>query len=143
MISMGKTFLLELTEKEVDVLQNALIREKFFWGRKGQEEASSTTIDNNINTCDSVLNKLEKSFQKQSTILITAKDLFFIKSLANDEYRRLPSNTKLSGKEVEQKDLVHISVANALISWFNSKDILKRLVRFDNTDDSFDYESNE
>lgn len=73
-------------------------------------------------------------------LLITAKDLAEIKSLAIKEYRNLPMTVIISNKVMEQKDLSHISLANALILWLSSKGALSRLAKFDYTDRSFDYE---
>jgi len=62
--------------------------------------------------------------------------------MAISEYGKLPLDTNLSKKQVDQKDLAHISLANALISWFNSKGLLKETVKFDSVENSSEYEGN-
>lgn len=140
---MSKLTLLELTEKEIALLQNAVIKEKQSWEDKDPAEAGSVSIENNVNTCNGVWAKLDESSKSKPDVLVTAKDLFYIKSLAIDEYKRLPTNARISEKEVEHKDLVHISLANAVFSWLNGKGLLKRVVKFEYTDDSSSYEGNE
>jgi hypothetical protein len=113
---MSRKILLELTEAEAESLQ-------------------SQTILN------SVVDKLEEAFRPEYEVLVTAKDLFLIKSMAVGEYGKLSKNVRLSDQDIEYKDLVHVSLANALFSWLNGKGLLKRLVKFDYTDDSIQYDT--
>ena len=92
---------------------------------------------------NSVLDKLKEAARPKPDVLITFKDFYLIKSMAVSGYSKLPLDTSLSKKQIDQKDLAHISLANALISWFNSKGLLKETVRFDCTDDSIQYDTNE
>lgn len=140
---MSKRIFLELTEKEAEVLQAAIIKERNSWEDMTSEQVSGVTRENKMIACNSIWAKVDEAYHPKPDILITEKDLFFIKSTAIDEYKRLPNDTRLSGKEIDQKDLVHISLANSLLGWLNGKGFLKRLVKFDFTDHSTDYEGNE
>lgn len=134
--------LLELTEKELKILESALIKEKVYWEDADPKQISRTLIENNKIVCNTLWSKLDESKQSKNDVLITFKDLSHIKSVAMDNYNDIPMNLQISNKKVEQKDFVHISLASSLISWLNNKQLLKNLVRFDYTDDSAEFEEN-
>lgn len=115
---MSKTYLVELTEYEIEHLQDGLSGLK-----------------------PSILSKLNEALIPQENILITHKDYKNLLSLAKDEWVKLPKELRISNKETDDKDLVRFSLANALIMWLNNKNVLKRLVRFDFTDHSNEYDS--
>lgn len=137
---MSKVILLELTEKEAEVLANGLIKERYSWEGKDPMEVPRTIIDKSIEICNSAWAKLDEAKHAKPDLLITAKDLFHIKSLAKNEYLNLRNDLHISNKIVEQEDFVHISLASALIMWLNGKSLLKRLAKFDFTDHSSEFE---
>ena len=83
---------------------------------------------------------LVDDLQDKEETLIKMKDLRLIQSVAIREYNNFSGSIYLTQTKMEQKDLVHIALANSLIMWLNNKGLLKNLVRFDYTDDSSDYE---
>jgi hypothetical protein len=136
-------FLLELTEKELEVLRDGLIKEKYSWEDKDPLEVSRTTIENKLNSCHSSWSKLDSASNSQKEVLITARDLIHIVSLAKTEYTKLRGDLHISEKRVEESDFVHIALANVLIMWLNNKDCLKKLAKFDYTDQSAQFEEME
>lgn len=80
---------------------------------------------------------------KEQETLINFKDLYLIRSMANDEFVRLPAEVEISNKKVDQRDLVTISVANSMLVWLNSKGLLTNLVSFDFTESSTQFEETE
>lgn len=138
--SMSKTILVELTEKEVEVIQNGIIKERYSISETDPMEIPRTSLEKSMEACHSVWAKLDEAKQGKPDLLITSKDLFYIKSLAKNEYLNLRSDLHISNKIVEQEDFVHISLANALIMWLNGNKLLKRLAKFDFTDHSSQYE---
>jgi hypothetical protein len=80
------------------------------------------------------------STEPKEEFLISAKDLAFIVAQAKTEYVHLPGDLHISNQKVEEKDFKHISLANAVIMWLNSKGLLNKLVKFDYTDQSSQYE---
>lgn len=88
------------------------------------------------NVCD----KMIAATKPQSDHPIAIKDLFFIKSLAKDEYHKLRGDLHISNKKVEETDFMHISLVSATIMWLNSRNCLKRLATFDFTDHSSEFE---
>jgi len=135
--------LLELDEKEMEILQAALIKERTYWEERDPKEVSGTLIRNVLSICKSIESKVNEASKPQPEVLITFKDLFDLKSSAKSEYVQLNGNLNISKKEVEKADFVHISLTNALILWLNRNNLLKKLVKFDFTDNSFEYESME
>jgi hypothetical protein len=113
---MSKLYLLELTEQELENLQKFELK-------------------------PSILSKIEQSMQDSSKELLSYNDYKNILSFAKDEWIKLPQNLRITNKEMEEKDLVHISLANALIMWFNKKNLLKKFVGFDFTDHSNEYDT--
>lgn len=134
--------LLELTEKEFEMVQLA-VGTAFIANSEAYDTNKQEVNRKRMDTYNAVLSKLELSSKPKEDVLITSKDLSHLKSLAKGEYHRLPGNLQISNKTVEQEDFVHISLANAVVMWLNSKDLLKRVARFDYTDDSFEYEESE
>lgn len=135
--------LLELTEKEAEIVGNALIKERSHWVEQDLLEVGGTVIENNVNLCHKVWAKIDLASQPQHEEVITFNDLFHLISMAKDQYHRLPIGLHISNKEIEQKHYVHISLANALIMWLNEKGLMKRLASFDYTDKSTQYETTE
>jgi len=132
--------LLELTEKEVETIHEFM---EVGWLNYPHSDRSHAERERLSSLCQSVASKLREALKPKEDALITSKDLFHLKDLAKSEYRKLPGSTQISNQNVEQKDLVHISLANAVISWLNGKNLLKKPVRFDYTDNSCQYEENE
>jgi hypothetical protein len=133
--------LLELTEKEVEVLKQALLKEKLSW--EDRSDVSSRFKEAVIETCNSTWAKIDKASQRQEQALIGPKDLFHMVSVAKSEYGHLPADLHLSNKRVEQNDFKHISLASAVIMWLNSKNLLKKAVKFDFTNLSSEFEETE
>ncbi len=139
---MSKTILLELTEKEAELVQKGVLNRQTTWDLDGKD-GDFNDHENHLKRCDTILSKLEKASLPQEDHLITFKDLFYIVSLAKGQYHSLPSNPHLSGKEVKEGDLKHISLANAVIMWLNSNRLLKKLAVFDFTDSGYEFEQTE
>jgi hypothetical protein len=134
-----KTVLLELTEAEVTVLQEALNQ---YEDRVHDLDASRTFKENLTNLCGSIVKKTIDASQEKSDVLVAAKDLFYIISMAKEQYHHIHGETYISHKRVEESDFKHISLANAVILWLNKNDLLKNNVRFDFTDQTYQYEGN-
>ena len=134
--------LLELTEKEFAMVDLAI---SGLWKASSvlYEENKQETDRKNMEACNSVITKLDLTYEPQEAILITSKDFFDLMSLTKLEYHRLTADLHLSNKKVEENDFKHISLASALIMWLNGKNLLKRLVKFDYTDQSSQYEETE
>lgn len=133
--------LLELSEKELEVLKQGLIKEKYFWEEK--EGISSGLRDDKADLCNSLWAKLDVCDRVKPDILISLKDLFHIVSVAKNEYFNLRADLYVSNKRVEENDFKHIALANSLIMWLNGHRLLKQLVKFDLTDTSSQYEQTE
>lgn len=133
--------LLELTEKELEVLKQGLIKEKESW--VDRDDVSSRFKDTVHEVCNSAWAKLDACTQPKPDFLISAKDLFYLVSLAKNEFSHLRADLYISNKRVEENDFKHIALANALIMWLNGNKILKNLVKFDFTDTSAQYEETE
>ncbi len=133
--------LLELTEKELEVLKQGLAKEQDSW--VDRTDVSNGFRDAVNEVCDSVKAKLDSCAQTRPEVLISAKDLFYLISSAKNEYGHLRADLYISNKRVEENDFKHIALANALIMWLNEKKVLKNLVKFDFTDTSAQYEETE
>lgn len=140
---MSKTIFLELTEKEAEVLAAALIKEKFSWEEKDPKDASPTLIENSLRLCNRLWAKLDDAHRPHQDVLMDSKDLYRIIDLAKTDYCRLPLDLHISGKKIELSDYRYISLANAVIVWLNSNDMLKKLPKFNVTDSSNQYEEME
>jgi hypothetical protein len=129
--------LLELTEKEAELLAKVIVakEEDVNCSNAGFSEKERVT-----KLCGSIVKKVLDAQQTQKDTYITSKDLFHIISLAKSEYPKLVGDLHLSNKKVEECDFKHISLATAVILWLNGNKLLKRLVRFDFTDNSCQYE---
>lgn len=132
--------LLELTEKELEVLRAGLIKEKLSWEGKDISEFSRATIENKLAACYLAEAKMDIAIEPKEEVLITFKDLFYIISKTNDEFRNLPADMHITSKKIEECDFVHIALANTIIMWLNSKNLLKQVAKFDYTDQSAQYE---
>lgn len=139
-LSMSKTFIVELTEKELKALQTATITEQL---NIVQGPLLPTEKEKALQLIGKVSDKLILAHFPPEDVLITSADLFFLVDSSIKEYRLLRGDSTLSGKRVEESDFKHISLANAVIMWLNSHRLLKKHVRFDMTDDSFEYEVTE
>jgi uncharacterized protein YydD (DUF2326 family) len=135
--------LLELTQQEVEVVKRALIAERHSYMEESMTSIGKAELEKGIRLCDSIWDKVDRASQPQEDLLITASDLFFLISSAKDQYRHLRADLHISNKRVEESDFKHISLANAVILWLNSKNLLKRLASFDFTDLSSQYEESE
>ena len=128
--------LLELTPREAEMILECFANSK---GRLSDGQIGFTEQQRRDVVQESVVLKIDTAFKPENDTLITAKDLFRIKDLATREYLKIHAGMQLSGKEIDKDDFVHYSLVNATIGWLNSKELLKKTVRFDNTDDSDDY----
>lgn len=132
--------ILELTEKEVEFVKNAVVLARSQWDK---EKRDYDDHEINADRANVILEKLEKALKPRADVLITYRDLFHMIDKAKTEYLNLPDDMHISNKRVEKKDLIHIAVAKSTISWLNSKNALKNLAVFDNTDKSCEYEENQ
>jgi hypothetical protein len=129
--------LLELTEKETDFIKEVIALEKV---AVANSDVGFAEKERKTGICDSFLAKVEAAEKPKEDLLITYKDLFYLISATKEKYLWLGSEIYISNKLVEQNYYNYISLANALIMWFNSKGILKKLAAFDYTDQSAQYE---
>ena len=132
--------LLELTPQEAELVQNGLLKEKSLWEDPEKNWGNRTSAENNANRCAVILDKLLVAEQPQEQAVITFRDLFLMISNAKSQYLALPLDLHISNKKVEEVDFKHIALANALIMWLNGNSLLKKLARFDYTDNSNQYE---
>ena len=133
--------LLELSEKELELLKQGLIKQTYWWD--DQTSVSDSLREGMVELCNSLWAKLDNSNRTKPDFLISAKDLFYLVSLAKNEYHHLRADLYISNKRVEENDFKHIALASALIMWLNGHRLLKRLVKFDFTDTSAQYEETE
>lgn len=75
--------------------------------------------------------------------LVIKHDLFGILSTAKTNFTKQGIRPSISGKQVDQSELVHLAVIESFISYLNKNELLKRQVKFDYTDDSHEFESME
>lgn len=132
--------LLELTEKEARTIEEIISIEK---ESLLESDIGFSEQERKRRICESLMTKINDAFRPKPDLLITAKDFLHLKSLAKGEWHNLRGDLKISNKEVDKEDIVKISLANALIMWLNGNNLLKRLAKFDYTDDSFEYEESE
>jgi len=132
--------LLELTLKEAEMVKNALLAEKSLWKEVDRNWGNRTNADSNADVCDAAIAKVDAACEKQPEVLITNKDLFFIISNAKSFYSNIPSNVYISNKKIEENDFKHIALVNSIVMWLNGKNLVKKLVKFDYTDHSCQYE---
>jgi hypothetical protein len=130
---------LELTSEEAEMIKSALELDRTLC----VAPAVSATLQRKIDSLDAILSKINLASQVQEPVVITHKNLLHVISMAKTEYQALHGDLHISNEKVLSAHFVHISLANALISWFNSKNMLKRLARFDYTDNSYQYETTE
>jgi hypothetical protein len=134
--------LLELTEKEAEVIRVA-VEEREIQHTISLQIGKQESDRKILGICRSILGKLLQAQEPSSDVLLTSKDLFSLISLAKTEYLRLPGNLHISNNVVSENDFKHISFANAVILWLNGHKLLKRLVKFDYTDNSSEFEETE
>jgi hypothetical protein len=132
--------LLELTEYEVEMVQKML---EVGWLNLVHEDYTHTEDENMSKACTSISQKIFDALKPKVDVLINHKDLNYIKSIANNFYQQLRSDTRISNKQVEEKDFSSISIAKATIMWLNQKQLLKNLAKFEFTDHSNEYEEME
>lgn len=132
--------LLELTPEQAEVVRMGLLlaKEALVKENIGPTERERKTI-----ACDVISDQIIEASKKQEDVLIGPKDLFMIVSYAKDQLFQLPAIVYLADKKVEENDFKHIALANAVIMWLNKGRLLKRLPRFDFTDNSSQYEETE
>jgi hypothetical protein len=134
--------LLELTEKEAEFIRNNMLSAEDLLA-SNESSTGRTDRENQVVLCRSIVSKVVNAFVPQKELIITFKDLFYVISSAKEQYHKLHPDLHISNKKIEENDLKHISLANALIMWLNGKNLLKRLARFDFTDESCQYEEME
>lgn len=122
--------LLELTEKEAEAIKEVLGLEK---ESISKDKIGFTEQQRKTGICNSIIGKIGAAFEPKTEMLIRSQDLFDLISLAKGEYHHIRANTFISNKRVEEGHLIHIALANALISWLNGKSLLKNNVKFDIT----------
>lgn len=132
--------LLELTEDEAETVLKEMSFSKNAILKNGIGHAEKERL---AKTRESIIGKLEIASKPKEDLLITHKNLLEIISLAKSQYQELRGDLCISKETVLPAHRLHISLANALVLWFNSKNMLKRLARFDYTDNSYQYESEE
>jgi len=137
---MGKTGLVEFTEEEAGMILEFM---EIGWSNRHKDITLRTELEKKVDVYRSVYAKIDESFDDKPDVLITAQDYNRIKDLAVGQFHNLRNDLYLSNKKMEEKDSVHISLANAVIGWLNNKGLLKRLPRFDYTDHSSEYEEME
>jgi hypothetical protein len=138
---MSKMILLELTEKEAELIQRTVLALKD--SERDRQTEDPTDYDRRIAQCKSILSKTEKALMTQISEIIGATDLFRIVSMAKDMYVLLPSEPYIENKKVEEVDFKHIALVKATVMWLNGKSLLKRLADFEFTDHGYQYEENE
>ena len=121
---MSNKILLELTEKEVTVLETIL-----------KQSVLAPAKD--------ILNKIEMACGPQQPVNIGIKDLHYIISRAKGEYQSLPKDLYISRNRVEEDDFKHIALVNSVIMWLNGNSLLKKLAQFDYTDHSCEFEASD
>lgn len=136
---MSRTILLELTEKEAEIVRKGILHEEASWAKDGSD-GDFNDHENKLNRCKVILAKWEEANKPQVEETITFNDMFNIVSMAKDEYLNLSHPLHISRTKIEEKFFVHISLAQSLIVWLNSKKLLKRLASFEFTDHSTDFE---
>ena len=134
---MSRTILLELSEKEAEFIREVIALEK-----EAVDKSDSMYAEKQRKTgiCNSFLAKVDLASLPQEDLLISFKDLNHLVSLAKNEYKGLRSDLHISDKKVDESDYKHISLASAVIMWLNQRGLLKKLARFDYTDNSCQYE---
>lgn len=137
---MSKMIQLELTEKEAEIIQELIKANK---EHAVQEGIGSTEKKRKLDTCESINKKIDLGYQPTEDVLVTAKDLFYLTDLSNREYQSLSADIYLSKQKVAESGLVKISLVNAVIMWLNTRNLLKKSVVFDITDNSSQYEETE
>ena len=139
-IPMSKTGLVEFTEEEAQMVLSLM---EIGWPNKHKDITLKTELEKIKNVYRSVYAKIDESFDDKPDVLITANDYNRIKDLAVGQFHNLRNDLYVSNKKMEERDSVHISLANAVIGWLNNKGLLRRLPRFDYTDHSSEYEEME
>lgn len=134
---MSRTILLELSEKEAEFIREVIALEK-----EAVDKSDSMYAEKQRKTgiCNSFLAKVDLASLPPQDFLISFKDLAHLVSLAKGEHRELRADIHISSKKVDESDFKHISLASAVIMWLNSKNLLKRIAKFDYTDQSYQYE---
>lgn len=132
--------LIELTEKEFEIIKFSVEAVKKR-NVKLYEEDNFEADRKSVELCDDILEKINLASMAKDDVIIRIKDLFFIKSLAIREFNNFSLPTSLSNIQLEQNDLLHVALIKSLIMWLNGNNLLKRLVQFDTTDNSTQFES--
>ena len=75
--------------------------------------------------------------------VVNSGDLFEILSVAKNNYTRMPNPVMITTKQAAPGELIHISVIESFISYLNKMNLLKKLVKFDYTDDANEFETHD
>jgi hypothetical protein len=137
---MSKIVLVELTEQEAETILSLM---EIGWLNKPKENMLRADIEKISALSQSAHKKIVEGFIDMPDVLITAQDYNRIKDLSVGQFHNLRNDLYVSNKKMEERDSVHISLANAVIGWLNSKGLLKQVPRFDYTDHSSEYEEME
>jgi hypothetical protein len=137
---MSKTILLELTERETELLQKAI--STYLIKDRDMEKEDIADHDKRIARCNSILTKASSALQTQEDHIASYEDLLAILSMAKDQYLALPADLHISKKKIREEDYKHIAIVNSVIVWLNGNRLLKRLATFNVTDHSCDFEDN-
>jgi len=135
---MGKMVILELTEKEAELVQKLALNYGLI--PRNKEVEDFTDYERRIDNTKNISDKVDLALKSQPEFPITDKDLMHIISMAKDQYLALPADLHISNKKVREDDFKHISLASAVVVWLNSKNLLKRLAAFEFTDHAYDFE---
>ena len=121
--------LLELTEEELNIVAKAMIAQRQLdEGLMFNDKEKKDTI------CASILNKFEMSRIESKDELIKFSDFENLVSIAKQNYSKLGSEVFISNKKVGENYFTYLCFLEAITSWLNEKNLLKRLARLDFTD---------
>lgn len=74
-------------------------------------------------------------------IVMGSKELLQITSWAKSKFVDLPSNLYLSNRKLAHEEITKLALASSVIMWLNEQSNLRRLVDFDFTDISSQFEA--
>lgn len=66
--------------------------------------------------------------------LINNSDYFKILSNAKSNYINMKLPVRISSKELEANDAIHVAVVESMLAYLNKNNLLKKFVRFDYTE---------
>ena len=74
-------------------------------------------------------------------IVLGSKDLFDIISSTKSKFIEWPSDLYLSSKKLTQEEISKLALASSFVMWLNQQGNLRRIVDFDLTDMSYEFEA--